>query len=233
MTTVLEETSLSEPSPNGSWDNLAPATPITDLPTADDKEDIPTKPEPGMCATCGDPIVREPGARGRMPKYHPDCRPLKSAGGATVSRGRANKAEAEADQAIAAFKSMVVKAAIMLSMLDRYDAFCIMVALPQVCENLRGVLVRYESFRKEMLAISSGGSVFGLIVAVLMMVLPMAAHHGLLPSKKVAQVLVNAPFTLHKIQQKLAEGEASLTKLMEEQLTAVNNAAKATANGAV
>jgi hypothetical protein len=142
-----------------------------------------------------------------------------------VSTTRRNtRAVAEADEAIAAFKGAVVKGVMLLSMVDKYDAFCVMVALPQVCENLHGVLVRYESFRKEMLSIKGGGSVLGLCLSVLMCCLPILAHHGLIPGKSVAQVLVNAPFTLHKIQLKLAEGEAALTALMKEQLDAMHAA---------
>jgi len=35
-------------------------------------EEIPDGPS---CGTCGKVIIREPGKRGRMPKYHPECRP--------------------------------------------------------------------------------------------------------------------------------------------------------------
>jgi hypothetical protein len=33
-----------------------------------------TDPAPAICTRCGKPIVREPGQRGRPPKYHPECR---------------------------------------------------------------------------------------------------------------------------------------------------------------
>lgn len=232
--------SLLSQSPNDSsgsegsdWTGLPEAEPVIDLvPAAAQHADSTDKVEAGICATCREPIVREPGARGRMPKFHPDCRPLRTAITGAAA-GRNGKAEREADEAIAAFKSAVVKACIMLSMVDKYDAFCVMVALPQICDNLRGVLVRYDSFRKEMLALKGGGSVFALALSVLMCALPIAAHHGLIPGKAVAQILVNAPFTLYKIQEKLTQGEAALTKLMEEQLKQATeaNRSKASADG--
>ena len=202
------------------FNDLAPAEVAPDLAPASAKPDV----EPGTCATCGDAIVREPGARGRMPKYHPDCRPTKSTSTTPRVGGRSDKVEKEATQALAAFEGMVVKAAIMLSMVDRYDAFCLMVGWSQVKPNLFEVLKRYAPFRKEMLAIQTGGSILGLILSVIMILAPIAAHHGLIPGKHIAQILVNAPFTLHKIQQKLAEGTAGLTALMEEQLAAVKEA---------
>lgn len=217
--------SLSAPSLTGSWaDDLPPAEdeavlPEPAPPTPDKIGSVPTT--PGTCAACGEIIIREPGTRGRLPKYHPECRPLKSATtniGGTSSGGRTSKAEREADEAIEAFKSVVVKGVIMLSMVEKYDAFVIMVQLPQICENLRGVLLRYEGFRREMLALKGGGSIFALILSVLMLFLPMAAHHGLIRGKMIAEVLMKAPFTMHKIQMKLAEGTESLTRLMEEQL---------------
>lgn len=44
--------------------------PIEDL--DDPIDDIPEGP---ICETCDKIIIREPGKRGRMPKYHPECRP--------------------------------------------------------------------------------------------------------------------------------------------------------------
>jgi hypothetical protein len=108
----------------------------------------------------------------------------------------------------------------MLSVVDRFDAFCVMVALPNVCDNLRGVLIRYDGMRKEMLAMQTGGSIFGLILAVVMMLLPMCAHHGFLGRGKTAQLLMEMPFTMLKIAQRLKEGSESLTRMMEEQLRA-------------
>lgn len=249
MTAVLatETESQSALGESASWDNLPPAEPVT-LPEApQDKPDATgdaAKPAPGICAACGDPIVREPGARGRMPKYHPDCKPTRVASQVStgVTRGRgAAKAEAEATECVAAFQSLVTKSAVMLSVVDRYDAFCVMVALPQISENLRGVLVRYDKLRKEMLAMQTGGSIFGLGLAVLMMALPMCAHHGILGKGQTAKLLLEMPFTLLRIQERLKEGSAALTKMMEEQLRAAaeanrrqqeeTRAAKAAQNG--
>lgn len=221
---------VSESGFSADWDSLPPSEPVTLEAAPTDKADAvgdAGKPTPGICAACGEPIIREPGARGRMPKYHPDCKPTRVASqvssGTTRTRG-AGKAEAEATECVAAFQSLVTKSAVMLSVVDRYDAFCLMVALPQISENLKGVLVRYDSLRKEMLAMQTGGSIFGLGLSILMLALPICAHHGLMGKGQTAKLLIEMPFTLLRIQERLKEGSAALTKMMEEQLRAAAEA---------
>lgn len=217
-TKTSQEAGLSD-----SWEGLPEAEPVAELPepiaqTPDqvDASDLPK----GHCQACGDFIVREPGARGRAPKYHPDCRPLRAATSASASSksGRASKAEAEADQVIVWFQQRVTQAAIMISVVDRFDAFCVMASLPGFSESLKGVLVKYDWMRRDMLAAKTGGSLFGLALSGLMMLLPMAAHHGLLGKGQAAQMLMQMPFTLLRLHERLKEGSEALTKMMAEQL---------------
>ena len=241
-TTLPPQSPLStDSSVTDDWDSLPDSEPLITLPPpVENKPDAVGEekaPTPGVCAACGETITRAPGARGRMPKYHPDCRPIRSVNTGSVASGRSTKAEREADECIRKLRSGAMKVILMLSMLNKFDAFCIMVNLPTFFDNLRGVLIRYESFRREVLAASAGGSIFGLGLAVLMMGLPIAANHRLIRSRVAVQVLMNAPFTLHKLNTKLAEGEAGLTNLMNEQLEEMQRAreeaaqrAKAAAN---
>lgn len=214
MTQATAETHSPNLGETDSWADLPSDTPQQ----KEDKLPDGVKPTPGICAVCGEPIVREPGARGRMPKYHPDCKPTRSTSDGTSTRRRSGKAEAEADTCIAAFQQLVTKTAVMLSVVDRFDAFVVMVALPNICDNLRGILVRYDGIRKEFLAAQTGGSIIGLALALLMLCLPIGAHHGLLGRGQVARLLVEMPFTLMKIQQRLKEGSEALTQMMAEQL---------------
>lgn len=224
MTTSVHAPSLSDFSdsdlPPAIDEITADSYPEVDAPPAVEATEDKRPNEAGICPTCGEPIYREPGARGRAPKYHPDCRPSKSGGrpiSAIAPGTRTSKAEKEADAAVAAFRSLVVKSCLLLAGFEKYDAFAIMASLPQLCENLRGVLVRYDKIRAEFLNIGQGGSLLGLFVTVMMLALSISAHHGLIP-RKYGEVLIKAPFVLHKIQQRLEEGEASLTAMMADMM---------------
>lgn len=220
MTTASPLSEASQTSFSASdFADLPEATPSVDLPPAPE-ESGDTRPDTKYCPTCDKPIIREPGSRGRMPKFHPECRPSTlnrvTGGTSRVSKTRSGKAAAEADECVALFKSGMVKAAMGIAMVDRYDGFVIMSALPEACTNLHGVLMAHEKFRKDILAMRTGGSLFGLFLSFLMMGAPIAAHHGLIPSSKVAELLVNVPVTMYKIRKQMAEGEAALTTMMAE-----------------
>ena len=61
-----------------NFDALPPAVPDNYPPVdphAFDDEVSSIPPEGPLCGTCGKIIERKPGARGRAPKYHPECRP--------------------------------------------------------------------------------------------------------------------------------------------------------------
>ena len=204
-------------SETSSWDSLPEPT-VPDLPPAEDSPDKPDRPGPGICITCNEAIIREPGARGRMPKYHPDCRPLTTATSNASATRRSNKAEAEASVIVEKFRKAAIKGAVMLAAVDKFDAFCIMVMLPSFCENLHGVLVSHDSWRKTLLQTSAKGSVLGLGIALITGLAPIAAHHKLIPSKQVSEMLISLPSTMHKIQQQLKDGESKLATVMEDQL---------------
>lgn len=178
-------------------------------------------PEKKVCPTCGENIVRLPGMRGRLPKYHPACKPsasrrvTDSLTGGTRRPGANAKAQREADEVILMVKKKMIQGAIALTIIDKYSGFVIMSMTPQFCENLHGVLVRYDSFRKDALAMKSGGSIFGLILAALMILIPIAAHHGLIPGAKLREMLTNMPITMFKLAQRMKEGEEALTQMME------------------
>jgi hypothetical protein len=225
-------------SQSGSWEDLSPSEVIPELvdgtpPDLSTQESESTdktnilNPAPGTCHACGLIVERAPGARGRVPKYHPDCRPLKSTTtripGVRVSAAE-KRANEEADMAVAIVRRGLVKVAMMISMIDKYDAFCIMVSIPEVCANLRAVLVRVDWLRYEILAVTAGGSLLGLGLSLLTMILPMAAHHGFLPGKKIRDILVKVPYTVDAINNRLAEGEEGMMNLMREQLRQHNSA---------
>ena len=201
------------------FDNLPDAQPVTLPSEATSSED--RTPDEHLCGTCDEQITREPGAKGRWPKYHPQCRPSalgqasKVFGGGEGRKTRSDtKAAKEADECVALIKGGLVKVALGVSMVDRYDGFCIMTGIPTMCDNIKGILIAHESWRKDILNMRTGGSIVGLILAALMVIAPMAAHHGLIPVPRIAQMLQQLPLVLHKVAKRMKEGEEALTDMM-------------------
>jgi hypothetical protein len=227
-------------SPSDSWADLPESEPETirvDLPP--DKVGNLLTPEPGICQVCGEVIERAPGARGRLPKYHPQCRPTKQAGAApqrTTRRATAHEAkrEYEADLAIDTIQPYVYQLAMGLSLIDQFDSYTILAGWPGVRDNLRGLMIRYDWLRTEVLAISTGGSILGFVLSLLMIGLPIAAHHKIIRGKMIGPMLERAPFMLSKMQERMAEGPDSVKGFLETQLIDKMRTAQQTAaqNGA-
>lgn len=217
---------------DANWDAIAPPLELPageELPPDNTPEDAP------LCPVCEKPIIRDPTWK-RMRKYHPECNPYVAgnksregtAGGGSAGAGRtkggsgfSRKAEQEADECEKILQSAFVKLALGVSVFDKYDAFCIMVNTGPVCQSFRGVVLRNERFRKEMLMVKSGGSVVGLVVSCLIMVMPIIAHHGLIPSRNIAETMVRMPYLLFTLHQRMKEGEEAMTVLIKEQMAAM------------
>lgn len=198
-----------------TWGELAP--PVDLPPGTDVPPDQPPVQEGPLCPVCNEVIVRDP-SWSRMHKYHDECQPSsnkKAAPGEKRIR-TSGKAEAEADRCEQILRAFFVKLSLGISIVDRYDAFCIMVNAPSVCSSFRGVCVRYPQLRKEFLRVPEGGSVFGLLLSAVAMAAPMAAHHGLIPSKRIAEAMVNLPLTLYRLHQRMSEGQQGLEALMAQ-----------------
>ncbi len=200
---------------------------------APEPESTDATPESHTCPTCQLPVTRVPGQRGKLGKYHPDCKPTarqRITGSATASRAGNPKAAREADEVIAMLKPKMMQAAMMLAAIDRFDAFVFLNGITPLCSSLHGVLVRYDSFRKDALAMKAGGSVFGLIFTAVMMALPILAHHGLIPGAKLQEMLIQFPVMMFKLSQRMKEGEQALTDMMNrvaEEMLRPKNGAKA------
>ncbi len=195
-----------------------------EMPPADLVETPPDKvelinPPVNTCPECGEEVTRVPGSRGRLPKYHPECRPSgrKSSSvtgtGRVVRVGKAEQIAAEqTEMVLERVRRALTKGVILLSLVEPYDAFVIRVNTPEIIDNLRPLLMRFEKLRAFAIGADTGGSAFGLILALLTTALPIAAHHGLIPSKKVAQIMLQIPAMMMRLQERLAEGdEGTLT----------------------
>jgi hypothetical protein len=161
-----------------------------------------------------------------MHKYHDECKdkagktPGAQSARGSGTRGTTAKAEKEAELVVAQIRSALMKAALGLFIIDQFDGFCVMAGIPTVCENLKAVLVQHDGFRKKCLAGTGGGSIFGLVASVAFIALPIAAHHGLIPSRRIGMILVNLPFALLKLASQVKDSEENLTKFMQDKMDA-------------
>lgn len=216
---LTEENSISA---NGSWaDDLPPAfeaeapnPDFVDAPESTDQSGLINPPE-NACRVCGNEIFRRPGQRGRLAKVHPECKGAQAVDNkrASVPRiTRASKQDVEKETEIVSvltnLGSKLNRAIILLSIVDPYDALVIKINADEIISNMRALLWKYDKFRAFAVGAETGASVFSLIVAVLTTVLPIMAHHNLIPSKKVSQFMLQAPFVLLRIHQMREQSES-------------------------
>jgi hypothetical protein len=187
-----------------------------------------------VCPTCDQPIYREPGQRGRLAKYHPQCRP--STRVKTEPRGsKAISTENEVDFAVAKIRGQLMRGALLLSMVNQFDGFAVAIAIPDICSNLAGIFTRYEKLRKEVLGVQGMGSVLGLVVVLVTVALPIMANHGLIPGKFVRGLMLNLPMVMYKMHETVDNGAEKMAEVMFEQMkknTAAKMAARQQTNGA-
>lgn len=220
-------TLLSEsPSANASSDSELAETPdwdfssLPDATVVDEPESTDKTPESKLCPTCSEPIYREPGSRGRMPKYHPDCRPSTSTRVKNVfgtdprPRSADRKKQAEADEVIAFVKAKLATSCTALLLVDQYTGMVWMMAVPGICDNLHGILVANDSFRRQMLAAKGGGSWIGLAISLLIPIAATCARFGLLPNGRIQEIAKNLPIMLHKISQRMKQGDAAMNDML-------------------
>lgn len=202
-----------------SWEAEPLPEPIQDVP---DKTEI-LHPAAKVCPVCENEITREPGTRGRLPKYHPECKPeptrrTSTAGSTRTSTRsvRATKAEevalAQTEYVIGRLAGAFRKAVMLMALVDPYDAMVISIGAPEVLENLHPVLMRYGKLREAASGVTTGGSILGLAIAIITMVLPMAAHHKFIPHRRVAQFILNVPVIMFQMQKSMAENEGDPTE---------------------
>jgi|SRR3954462_178783 vacuolar-type H+-ATPase subunit H len=191
-----------------------PAPVLIDDPEPQTWEDRPPSDE-HLCESCNDPIIRDPGAKGRWPKYHPDCRPSKKTASKSATSAR-TKAEREADEILKVFTAGAARSALLVSMIDPYDGMVVMIGTKEIGKNLRGLLIRHDSWRRELLSASESGSVIGLVVAVMLTVLPILAHHKILPNEKLRAILEQTPQALVKLNDRLDKGADELAEQLSK-----------------
>ncbi len=190
------------------WEHSSEAEEAKELPP---DETHLINPPAGTCPTCGEPVERKPGARGRAPKYHPECRPSARKSDSTAARVvRVSKAEelmaVQIEQVLENLRAQIRKLVFLLSVVDPYDAFVLHLNTDDLIMNARALLMRFEWARKLAFGAATGGSVVGLVISIFSILLPIAAHHNLVPVKKIASFLINLPMTMYRLQQLGVDG---------------------------
>ena len=185
-------------------------------------------PPPNACPTCGEEVVKEPHMK-RRPKYHPECKPQR---GTATSGPRAVKvtskdreAAEQVELALDRVRSGLMKGVALLALVEPYDAFVLHVNSKELVENLRPVLMRFPWLREQAGNATAIGSIVGLVITVFTTLLPILAHHGFIPAKKIVPFLIQVPIIMQRMQQRMAEaeqghadmGEELLARLAEEQ----------------
>lgn len=208
----MTTTTVDSPSQDSYWAD-ADLPPAEDEILPDDQTDLINPPK-NACAGCGEEIIRVPGSKGRLPKYHPECKPERGSRAPAGQRAiRVSKAEQvaaeEVEAALENARRGLLKLVVFLSLADPYDALVINVNSKDFLDNLRPVLMRFPALRKGASDATTIGSVFGLALTVITTVLPIMAHHNLIPKGKISQILLGLPMTMVKMQERMSRADNS------------------------
>lgn len=179
-------------------------------------------PPKGACPVCGEEVVKEPGQR-RRPKYHPECKPSANRNTGTRPVRVAAKERLiaeEVEEIVARAQSGMFKAVGLLALVNTYDAFVLHVNTPDLLKNLRVALYRFPWLRENAGNTAQGASLVGLGITVFSILLPIAANHGLIPTKKVGEILMQMPLFMLRMQEKMAaaDGDADMSDVLLSKL---------------
>jgi len=178
-------------------------------------------PPPNACPTCGEEVVKEPHMK-RRPKYHPECKPTRSTAAsgprAVKVTSKDREAAEQVEMALDRVRSGLMKGVALLALVEPYDAFVLHVNSGELVENLRPVLMRFPWLREQAGNATAIGSIVGLVITVFTTLLPILAHHGFIPAKKIVPFLLQVPIIMQRMQQRMAEAEQGHADMGEELL---------------
>jgi len=186
-------------------------------------------PPQNACPTCGEEVIKEPHMK-RRPKYHPECKPTRGAAKSVGPRAvrvtsKDREAAEQVELALDRVRSGLMKGVALLALVEPYDAFVLHVNSQELVENLRPILMRFPWLREQAGNATAIGSIVGLVVTLFTTALPILAHHGFIPAKKIVPFLLQVPLIMQRMQQRMQEaeqghadmGEELLARLAEEQ----------------
>lgn len=156
----------------GEWtDPEAPDTP--------EPVEIPDGP---ICETCDKVIIREPGKRGRMPKYHPECRP--SARKASGTRRRTTKKQAGVPDYEEGLNAVFQLVSFGLTMVGERDERVLAdgLAVSEHGPNIATALNQLATEKPEVAAVLDkvlAAGPYGLVLAAVSpLIMQIASNHG-------------------------------------------------------
>jgi hypothetical protein len=207
-----------------------------DLPDAVEEASLPSdatviiNPPENVCRFCGEEVVREPGARGRTPKTHKECREAAKGAASTRASGprpvRVSAKERlvaeQIEEAIDHARGQLMKATALLALADPYDALVLLVNTEDLLKYYRVLLYRFPRLRDTASDVEAVTSIFELVITILSIALPIAAHHKLIPSQKLSQIFLAVPMFMLRMQERMAEqnpgamAEELLVRVAEE-----------------
>ena len=227
-------TVVDSPSQDSFWET----NPDIGMPTVEEPESSDAtqfvNPPANACPVCGEEVVKEPHMK-RRPKYHPECKPSRATSTRTPSGPRPvrvgskeREAAEQVEVALERARSGLMKAVALIALADPYDALVLHVNSKELIENLRPVLMRFPWLREQASNATAIGSIFGLVVTVFTTALPILAHHGFIPAKKLVPFFLQMPLIMLKIQERMAAaeqdeagtGEALLIQVQEREMRA-------------
>lgn len=223
---------VESPSQDSFWESDELPPPEVAEQTSDDTHLI--NPPENTCAGCGEEVVRQPGQRGKLAKYHPECKPVRGKGSGTAGprpvrvTAKDRQAAEEIELALDNLRRGLAKAVMMLALADPYDALVLHVNTPDLLNNLRPILMRFPGLRKGASEASTIGSIIGLVATVLTVALPILTHHGLLPKSKLSKLFLNIPMFMMRMQERLSRVDTD-EEVAEELLVRVTEERRAKA----
>lgn len=216
--------------PDGSWDADFADAFVQGLPTDLPPELPPDKtewinPPQNACPVCGEEVVKEPHMK-RRPKYHPECKPQRGKAASDSPRSvrvvaKDRQAAEEVEAVLDRLRSALRKAVLFTAMADPFDALVIHINSDDIVNNCRPLLMRFPALREQGNNASAAGAIFGLVTTVFTTLLPILAHHGLFPIKKLVPLLMNLPMTMLRLKEMSEANGGDMTE------TLINNVAAA------
>lgn len=224
-------TTASDPLDPTGWEASTENAAFSDEPSSSD-----TAPAGELkCENCGRHFSHE--GRGRKPKKCLECREAKGSRTTGITRprkGARTKAEREADEIAAKFRQSLAMLALFVSMADPVDGKAILAGSDGLAKATGTILEKNDKVRILLSSSSTGGGYVALFGYLLIILVPILAHHGLIPGeitrdgKKVliGEMFEQIPDMLLGLQKKMATAEKDLAaRIVEAQNGAPANAA--------